>query len=310
MGKTGTEVTKEASDMVITDDNFASIAAAVEEGRGVYDNIKKTLQYLLAGNLGELLVMTVSVMAGLPIPLLPIHILWINLVTDGLPALALATDPIDPDVMKRSPRRRDETFTDRSFLATMILTGILTAGMSLAGYLYGLQYESPEIARTHAFAALVYTQLLCSFGFRSETKPFWEMSTTQLPGLTNEATKNSVKARDNNKLTTNKQKSNTEWQAVVSTSPTALNRRASQEPYSTLVFAHFFGDFSQEGPGTTGARHCLFRCVGRWLPMLQAGCRCISPAGTGQLTELSSEWRRPDLLKTHLQPADGPVMPD
>lgn len=175
MGKTGTEVTKEASDMVITDDNFASIAAAVEEGRGVYDNIKKTLQYLLAGNLGELLLMTASVTAGLAIPLLPIHLLWINLVTDGLPALALATDPIDPDVMKRPPRRRDEAFTDRGFFATMILTGLLTAGVSLAVYLYGLRYQSLEMARTLAFAALIYAEILRSFGCRSETKPIWKI---------------------------------------------------------------------------------------------------------------------------------------
>ena len=120
MGKAGTEVTKQAADMVITDDNFATIVAAVEEGRGIYDNIRKTLQYLLAGNTGELLLMTVCVVVGLPAPLLPIHLLWINLVTDGLPALCLATDPIDPDVMRRRPRRRSERITDRRFLRTMV----------------------------------------------------------------------------------------------------------------------------------------------------------------------------------------------
>ena len=104
MGRAGTEVTKQAADMIITDDNFATIVAAVEEGRGIYANIRKTLQYLLAGNTGELLLMTVCVIIGLPTPLLPIHLLWINLVTDGLPALCLATDPIDPDVMKHHPR--------------------------------------------------------------------------------------------------------------------------------------------------------------------------------------------------------------
>ncbi len=104
MGRSGTEVTKQASDMIITDDNFATIVAAVEEGRGIDENIRKTLQYLLAGNSGELLLMTVCVAIGLPSPLLPIHLLWINLVTDGLPALCLATDPIDPDVMNRRPR--------------------------------------------------------------------------------------------------------------------------------------------------------------------------------------------------------------
>src|SRR6185295_13298295 len=122
----------QAADMIITDDNFASIVAAVEEGRGVYDNIRKTLQYLLAGNTGELLLMTVCLIVGLPMPLLPIHLLWINLVTDGLPALCLATDPIDPDVMKRGPRSRTERITDRSFLGTMCLTGFLTAGVSFA----------------------------------------------------------------------------------------------------------------------------------------------------------------------------------
>ena len=104
MGKAGTEVTKQAADMIITDDDFATIVGAVEQGRGIYANIRKTLQYLLAGNTGELLFMTVCVIIGLPAPLLPIHLLWINLVTDGLPALCLATEPIDPDVMKRRPR--------------------------------------------------------------------------------------------------------------------------------------------------------------------------------------------------------------
>ncbi len=176
MGRSGTEVTKQASDMIITDDNFSSIVAAVEEGRGIYDNIRKTLQYLLAGNTGELLLMTICVVAGLPTPLLPIHLLWINLVTDGLPALCLATDPIDPDVMKRRPRPRSERITDRGFLRTMSFTGFLTAGVAFAVYLYGLKMETVEMARTHAFAALVFAELLRSFGARSETKPIWRIS--------------------------------------------------------------------------------------------------------------------------------------
>lgn len=176
MGKSGTEVTKQASDMIITDDNFASIVAAVEEGRGIYDNIRKTLQYLLAGNTGELLLMTVCVVIGLPAPLLPIHLLWINLVTDGLPALCLATDPIDSDVMKQPPRARRERITGGGFLGTMLLTGILTAGVSFAVYFYGLRSETPELARTHAFATLVFAELLRSFGARSETRPIWRMN--------------------------------------------------------------------------------------------------------------------------------------
>ena len=163
--------------MIITDDNFATIVAAVEEGRGIYDNIRKTLQYLLAGNTGELLLMTVCVVIGLPTPLLPIHLLWINLVTDGLPALCLATDPIDPDVMKRRPRPRSERITDRGFLRTMFFTGVLTAGVSFAVYFYVLEDgNAEEMARTHAFAVLVFAELLRSFGARSETKPVWRIS--------------------------------------------------------------------------------------------------------------------------------------
>jgi Ca2+-transporting ATPase len=176
MGKSGTEVTKQAADMIITDDNFATIVAAVEEGRGIYANIRKTLQYLLAGNTGELLLMTICVVVGLPTPLLPIHLLWINLVTDGLPALCLATDPIEPDVMKRHPRRRSERITNGSFLRTMFLTGFLTAGVAFAVYYYILRAGTTETARASAFAVLVFAELLRSFGARSDTKPIWRIS--------------------------------------------------------------------------------------------------------------------------------------
>jgi Ca2+-transporting ATPase len=175
MGIMGTEVTKEASDMVISDDDFASIVAAVEEGRGVWDNIKKTLQYLLAGNTGELLLMGGCIAGGLPVPLLPIHLLWINLVTDGLPALCLATDPIDRDVMRRPPRPAGGLFGERGFVAALVLTGILTAGVSFAVYLFGLRFEGEASARSHAFAALVFAELLRSFGARSEDKPLWRI---------------------------------------------------------------------------------------------------------------------------------------
>lgn len=175
MGKTGTEVTKQAADMIITDDNFATIVAAVEEGRGIYDNIRKTLQYLLAGNSAELLLMLAGVIMGLPAPLLPIHLLWINLVTDGLPALCLATDRIDSDVMARNPRSRSERITDAKFLRSMFFTGFLTAGVALAVYYHGLQTGTTESARSAAFAVLVFAELLRSFGARSETKPIWRI---------------------------------------------------------------------------------------------------------------------------------------
>ncbi len=175
MGRTGTEVAKQAAQMIITDDNFSTIVAAVEQGRGIYDNIRKTLQYLLAGNTAELALMMICVLIGLPMPLLPIHLLWINLVTDGLPALCLATDPIDPDVMKRRPRHRAERIADRNFLLMMLFTGMITAGVAFAVYLYALQHGSVEMARTQAFAVLVFAELLRSFGARSDTRPVWRI---------------------------------------------------------------------------------------------------------------------------------------
>ena len=175
MGRSGTEATKQASDMVIGDDNFASIVAAVEEGRGVYENIRKTLQYLLASNCGELLLMTVSVLVGLPVPLLPIHLLWINLVTDGLPALCLAADPVDPDVMKRRPRSPQDRMTDRRFLSRLTLSGMVTATVSFGIYFHGLATGSLEAARSMAFTSIVFIELLKAFSFRSETKTVWQM---------------------------------------------------------------------------------------------------------------------------------------
>jgi Ca2+-transporting ATPase len=169
MGRSGTEVTKEAADLIITDDNFASIVAAVEEGRGIYDNIAKTLAYLLAGNAGELTVMLVAAVVGWPLPLLPIQLLWINLVTDGLPALALATDPIDADVLARPPRQQDIELLDWAFLKRIALIGFLTASVALAAFAYEL-YTDGNIAqaRSAAFSALVIAELLRSFGARSE----------------------------------------------------------------------------------------------------------------------------------------------
>jgi Ca2+-transporting ATPase len=176
MGITGTEVTKEAADIIITDDNFASIVAAVEEGRGIYDNIAKTLAYLLSGNTGELIVMLSAVLLGWPLPLLPLHLLWINLVTDGLPALALATDPIDPDVLNRPPRHSQETLFNWNFLKLTLLTGLLTAGVTLGVFAYELYIDnSLEQARDAAFTALVIAELLRSFGARSEQRTIWQI---------------------------------------------------------------------------------------------------------------------------------------
>ena len=173
MGLAGTEVTKEAADMVIADDNFASIVAAVEEGRGIYDNIEKTLGYLLAGNAGELIVVLAAVVAGWPLPLLPVQILWINLVTDGLPALALATDPIDPGVLDRPPRSTRAQLMNRGFVGRFAVIGLLTATVSLAAFVWELSTGGHvQTARNAAFSVLVTAELLRSFGARSMSRTF------------------------------------------------------------------------------------------------------------------------------------------
>ncbi|MEK6763764.1 MAG: cation-translocating P-type ATPase, partial [Nitrospirota bacterium] len=170
MGITGTDVTKEAADMVVTDDNFASIAAAVEEGRGVFDNIRKTVHFLLSCNLSEVLVMLFAALLGLPLPLLPIQILWMNLVTDGIPALALAVDPKAPDLMTRPPRRPEARLLDGGRLLAIGGEGMMLGVIALGAFsysLYGLHQELDQ-ARTVAFTVLVVAQLVHVFNCRSE----------------------------------------------------------------------------------------------------------------------------------------------
>lgn len=177
MGITGTDVTKEVSDMVITDDNFASIVAAVEEGRGIYSNIQKFIHYLLSCNAGEILVMFVSSLAGWPVPLLPIQILWVNLVTDGLPALALGVDPVDPKIMDRPPRKPQEAVVTRNRAYVMLLQGAFIAVCSLAAFhfVYCIEKEGIERARTAAFIVLAVSQLFHSFNCRSMTESLFRI---------------------------------------------------------------------------------------------------------------------------------------
>ena len=175
MGKAGTEVTREASDMVLADDNFASIVAAVREGRGIFDNIRKSLVYLLAGNTGELAVMLVAAVAGLPLPLLPLQLLWINLVTDGLPALALVMDPPDRDVLGRPPRRPDEPMLGRAEWAIIVATGCSTPRRRSACSCGRSRTRDLAEARTLAFSTLVFGELFLSLGFRSRREVFWEV---------------------------------------------------------------------------------------------------------------------------------------
>jgi P-type Ca2+ transporter type 2C len=175
MGRTGTEVTREASDMVLADDNFASIVAAIREGRGIFDNIRKTLVYLLSGNTAELIVMLVAALSGLPLPLLPLHLLWINVVTDGLPALALVVDPPDEHVLQRKPRHRDEPMLGRAQWRFIITTGLLQATVTLAVFIWALNARDLTAARNLAFSVLVFGELFRAFAARSTTRVFWEV---------------------------------------------------------------------------------------------------------------------------------------
>jgi Ca2+-transporting ATPase len=120
--------------------------------------------------------MMVAILVGLPAPLLAIHLLWINLVTDGLPALCLASERIDPDVMRQGPRTQGDFLSDRGFRNSLLLTGALTAGVSLAAFLWGMQAGGLETARSFAFSALVFAELFRSLGGRSETRPIWSMN--------------------------------------------------------------------------------------------------------------------------------------
>lgn len=177
MGMTGTDVTKEAADMVVTDDNFASIAAAVEEGRGVFDNIRKTVHFLLSCNASEVLVMLFAALLGLPLPLLPIQILWMNLITDGMPALALAVDPKAPDLMKRPPRRSDARLLDNGRLLAIGGEGVLLAVIALGSFSYSLfvLHQALDQARTVVFTVMVAAQLVHAFNCRSERLSLFQL---------------------------------------------------------------------------------------------------------------------------------------
>ncbi|WP_024832990.1 calcium-translocating P-type ATPase, SERCA-type [Ruminiclostridium josui] len=176
MGITGTDVTKEASSMILLDDNFATIVAAVEEGRVIYNNIRKFIRYMLACNLGEVLTMFLGMLMWLPIPLMPIQILWVNLVTDGLPAIALGLDPPENDIMFRPPRGANDNIFSHGLLKLIIARGIFI-GLSTLGVFVTVMYfvNNVELARTAAFMTLVLTQLIHVFECKSETKNIFEI---------------------------------------------------------------------------------------------------------------------------------------
>ena len=175
MGVTGTDVSKEAADVVLTDDNFATIVAAVEEGRSIYDNILKVIQFLLSTNIGEILVLLVAVLLNWDTPLLPIHILWINLVTDSLPALALSVDPPASGIMQRPPVDSRRGIMTGAFATRIVLQGIMIGGLSLVANRLGFAMNpgAPELAAEHAhtmtFAVLAFSQIMLILGTRSNT---------------------------------------------------------------------------------------------------------------------------------------------
>ena len=175
MGKTGTEVTREASDIVLADDNFATIVAAVEEGRGIFENIRKTIVYLLAGNTGELAVVLIAALTGLPPPLLPLHLLWINLVTDGVPALALATDRSGSSTMQSPPRPASEPILRKKEWGSVLFGGALQAVCALAVFVWALDVRNLDEARNLAFSALIFGELLRAFSALDPDRPFWEV---------------------------------------------------------------------------------------------------------------------------------------
>jgi Ca2+-transporting ATPase len=192
MGIAGTDVSREAADMVLADDNFATIVAAVEEGRAIFANIRKFLRYLLSSNLGEVIVMFVGVLladaigltahdgSAVALPLLATHILWINLVSDGAPALALGVDPADPGVMREPPRARGEGAITRRMWAGIVLVGVIMA----AGTLLVLDWSLPggfiegsgtmRYAQTMAFTTVVFFSLFTVFNARSDERSAFE----------------------------------------------------------------------------------------------------------------------------------------
>ena len=166
--------------MVLTDDNFASIINAVEEGRGIYNNIQQFIHYLLSCNISEVALVLFAAVVGWPVPLLPIQILWINLVTDGLPALALAMEKPDPGVMSRRPRPSKEPFFTRESGTEILIHGFLLSAINIGGFAYSYIREGASYAQGMAFYITTFAQLFFSFACRSQRYPL-----TQLGVFTN-----------------------------------------------------------------------------------------------------------------------------
>ena len=177
MGISGTDVAKGAADMVLTDDNFATIVEAVREGRGIYANIRKTIHFLISCNIGEILTVFMAFLLQLPLPLLAIQLLWINLVTDSLPALALGVEPIENDVMEQPPHRQNESIFAGGMGYNILVEGCLIGALALLAYSVGRAFfdmdpSYPIIGRTMAFATLSLSQIVHSYNMRSSHSLF------------------------------------------------------------------------------------------------------------------------------------------
>ncbi|MGL4655918.1 MAG: calcium-translocating P-type ATPase, PMCA-type [Sarcina sp.] len=184
MGISGTDVTKEASSMILMDDNFETIVSAVEEGRTIYDNIRKFIRYLLSCNLGEVLTMFLASLFSLPTPMLPIQILFVNLATDGLPAIALGVDPADPDIMSQKPRDKNESIFARGLKEKIMVRGALIGLCTLLSFLVGMYYGFDiDTCRTMALSTLVMSQLIHVFECRSERHSIFEIKLFTNPYL-------------------------------------------------------------------------------------------------------------------------------
>lgn len=188
MGRNGTDVAKGAADLILSDDNFATIVDAVREGRGIYGNIRRTVHFLLSCNVGELLAVFVSFLLKLPLPLTAIQLLWVNLVTDSLPALALGVEPIAADVMDRKPVRRDSGIFAGGLGFSIVAEGLFIGALSLLAYAVGRFFFDPDparpvVGRTMGFAVLSLSQLAHAFNMRSERHSLFERGRPRNPRL-------------------------------------------------------------------------------------------------------------------------------
>ena len=179
MGITGTDVAKGAADMILTDDNFATIIYSIEEGRGIYNNIKKDVHFLLSSNIGEIVAIFFASLIdflnpGLSfgVPLLPIHLLWVNLITDSLPAFALGMEPVSSDVMLEKPRPKDESLFAHGLMYTIVWQGFMVGGLTLLSYIIGNVQVDHATGMTMAFSTLAISELFHAYNLKSDKSIF------------------------------------------------------------------------------------------------------------------------------------------